>query len=105
MRLFLALTAVAILTSTAPAMAQQAANPQQERMKSCNTEAGTQHLTGDARKSFMSSCLAGKTSGSGSTTEASSPQDRMKSCNTQASTQHLTGDARKSFLSSCLKAH
>ena len=34
-------------------------NAQQERMKSCNTQAGAQKLAGDARKTFMSSCLKG----------------------------------------------
>ncbi len=102
MRVLLALTAVAVMALTAPAMAQQSANPQQERMKACNTEAGAQHLTGDARKSFMSSCLAGKTSGSGSTA-GNSQQERMKSCNAQAGAQHLAGDARKTFMSTCLK--
>ena len=29
----------------------------QERMKKCNADAATQKLAGDARKTFMSSCL------------------------------------------------
>jgi formate/nitrite transporter FocA (FNT family) len=33
---------------------------QQARMKSCNAEAGQKSLSGDARKSFMKSCLSGK---------------------------------------------
>jgi psiF repeat len=102
MRVILAFAAVAVMALNAPALAQQSANPQQERMKACSTQAGTQHLTGDARKTFMSSCLAGKTSGSGSTT-GNSQQQLMKSCNAQAGTQHLTGDARKAFMSTCLK--
>jgi hypothetical protein len=40
-----------------PSAAQAA---QQERMRSCNAEAGTRNLTADARRSFMSSCLAGR---------------------------------------------
>ncbi len=32
-------------------------NPQQERMKKCNADAGAKQLSGDARKTFMSSCL------------------------------------------------
>jgi carboxypeptidase C (cathepsin A) len=102
MRVILAFAAVVVMALTAPAFAQQSANPQQERMKACNTQAGTQHLSGDARKTFMSNCLAGKTNGSGSTA-ANSQQERMKACNTQAGTQHLTGDARKTFMSTCLK--
>ncbi|HTO44807.1 MAG TPA: PsiF family protein [Burkholderiales bacterium] len=33
--------------------------PQQEKMKSCNSLAASQGLSGDARKKFMSSCLKG----------------------------------------------
>jgi len=37
-----------------------AAKPtQQEKMKSCNTEAGGKKLKGDERKAFMSTCLKG----------------------------------------------
>ncbi len=48
----------------APAMAAAPAKPmtQQEKMKSCNADAGTKHLTGDARKTFMSTCLKGDSS-------------------------------------------
>src|SRR5690349_18167825 len=41
-----------------PSAAQQA---QRDRMTSCNADATTKNLTGDARKSFMSDCLSGKT--------------------------------------------
>jgi hypothetical protein len=34
-------------------------NSQQEKMKSCNAEASGKSLTGDDRKSFMSTCLKG----------------------------------------------
>lgn len=34
-----------------------AATTPQERMKSCNADASGKKLTGDARKTFMSSCL------------------------------------------------
>ena len=44
------------------AAAPMAAAPmtQQERMKSCNADAGKQALKGDARKTFMSGCLKKK---------------------------------------------
>jgi psiF repeat len=41
-----------------PSAAQAA---QQDRMRSCNAEAGTRSLAGDDRRSFMSECLAGRT--------------------------------------------
>ena len=71
---------------------------QQERMKTCNADAATQKLTGDARKTFMSQCLSGKTVATSST-----QQNKMKACNEQATTKKLAGDARKSFMSTCLK--
>lgn len=48
----------------APAMAAAPTKPmtQQEKMKSCNADAGAKHLTGDARKTFMSTCLKGDAS-------------------------------------------
>ncbi|MBF9235024.1 PsiF family protein [Microvirga alba] len=108
MRTILAIASVAFALSTLTAQAQTSAapaaghmmTPQQERMKTCNTEAGTKHLGGDARKTFMSDCLAGKATGS--TGHALTPQQtKMKSCNTQASS--MKGEARKNFMSSCLK--
>jgi psiF repeat len=43
----------------APSAAQAA---QQEKMKTCNADAKTKGLSGDPRKSFMSTCLKGDTS-------------------------------------------
>jgi psiF repeat len=94
------LAAVLLLSLAAAVQAQQPTNSQQDRMKSCNSQASSSNLTGSARSTFMSNCLSGSsTSGSGSSTQ----QEKMKSCNSQATTQGLAGDARKSFLSSCLK--
>lgn len=45
--------------TAAPAAAATPAQRQQQRMRDCNTQAGTQNLAGDARRSFMQSCLAG----------------------------------------------
>ena len=80
--------------------AAQTTNPQQERMKVCNKQAGDQKLTGDARKTFMSECLSGKT-----TTEKplTAQQQKMKDCNLKATEKDLKGDPRKAFMSSCLK--
>jgi len=80
-----------------------ALTPQQELMKTCNTEAGTRKLAGDARKSFMSDCLSGKTLTPLSGKTLTPQQELMKSCNAQASTQKLKGDPRKQFMSTCLK--
>jgi uncharacterized protein HemX len=71
---------------------------QQELMKTCNADASARKLTGDARKTFMSQCLSGKTVATGNT-----QQQKMKACNEQANAKKVTGDARKSFMSTCLK--
>jgi psiF repeat len=81
----------------------RAENSQQKLMTSCNAQAGSQNLKGDARKSFMSDCLSGKTPAASTASAPTSPQERMKSCNVQATTQKLMGDARKQFMSTCLK--
>jgi hypothetical protein len=74
---------------------------QQEKMKSCNAEAGTKQLKGGDRQTFMKGCLSAKPA---MTADATTPQQRMKTCNAQAGTDKLSGDARKSFMSNCLKA-
>lgn len=96
-------TVVAILAVTmlplVPASAQNQ-TAQQERMKACNTQAGSQKLSGDARRTFMSECLSGKTIAE----QPGNPQQqRMKDCNATASQQKLSGDKRKEFMSTCLK--
>lgn len=75
-----------------------AQNSQQDLMKSCNAQAGSQKLAGTARKTFMSNCLAGKPAAT-----LTPQQQKMQTCNTQASSQKLSGAARQKFMSTCLK--
>jgi uncharacterized protein HemX len=89
-----AVVLAAILMSGLGAWAQ---TPQQELMKTCNTQAASQKLTGDARKTFMSKCLSGKPAAN-----LTPQQQKMQSCNARAAAQKLTGDLRKKFMSSCL---
>lgn len=42
------------------AAAAKKLTPQQERMRSCNKDAGAKQLKGDERKKFMSTCLKAK---------------------------------------------
>lgn len=81
-------------------LSAQAATAQQERMTTCNADAKTRNLSGDARKDFMKNCLSGKTAD----VLVNTQQDKMKTCNADATKQALKGDARKQFMSSCLKA-
>lgn len=111
MRSLMIAAAVAALTCSISS-ASYAQTSQQALMKSCNSDAAAKRLKGDARKSFMSDCLAGKTQTSQTpstqpmSTAAQTPQatqqQRMKDCNANATSQKLKGNARKDFMSSCL---
>lgn len=73
-----------------------AATQQQNKMTSCNKEAGDKK--GDERKAFMKECLSNKPKVSDA---QKAQQDKMKSCNAEA--KGMKGDERKSFMSDCLK--
>jgi hypothetical protein len=115
------LTAAAVLVAASLAAGPSYAGAQQEKMKTCNKEAGSKKLKGDARKKFMSECLSGgkaeekvpeaatdtsvKKPADAAAAEAAKPtqQDRMKACNKEAGDKKLSGDERKKFMSDCLK--
>lgn len=88
--------ALGLLLATG-AWAQDKQTAQQERMKSCNAQAGKKELKGDERKAFMSDCLKADN-------KQTAQQQKMKSCNAQASKKELKGDERKAFMSKCLSA-
>ncbi|MFT3663661.1 PsiF family protein [Piscinibacter sp.] len=85
-----ALSAIAFI---APAHAADAAakapTAQQNRMTTCNHEAGDKK--GDERKAFMKSCLSAK---------KQTQQEKMKTCNKDAGDRK--GDERKAFMKECL---
>ncbi len=91
----LAVASAALALMAPAAHAQDKKTPQQEKMASCNKEAGDKTLKGDERKAFMSNCLKAKP-------EPVTQQDRMKSCNKEAGDKTLKGDERKAFMSKCL---
>ena len=72
----------------------KAKTPQQEKMATCNKEAGDKALKGDERKKFMSECLS---------KAKMTQQEKMKACNKEAKDKALKGDERKQFMSDCLK--
>lgn len=98
----LALPILVALMGTAGA--QPAPTAQQERMTSCNADAATKSLAGDARKAFMSDCLAGKAAAA-APAQPTTQQERMKSCNAEAATKNLGGEPRQRFMSSCLSGN
>ena len=86
-------------TTKEPSEKQKA---QQDRMKSCNKDAGDKKMEGDARKKFMSSCLKGETAGAGGSDKQKAQQEKMKSCNKDAGDKKMKGDDRKKFMKDCL---
>jgi len=69
-------------------------------MKTCNLQAKEQSLSGDARKSFMKTCLSNQPAAESKLTPQ---QQKMKQCNADAKARSLSGSDRKTFMSTCLK--
>ena len=63
-------------------------------MTACNQQAAAEKLSGDVRKTFMSSCM----SGSGMAANTSS---KAAGCTSQADAKKLSGAARTSFVKKC----
>jgi len=92
----------AVLASLA--FGAQAGNKQTEKMKDCNAQAKTQSLAGDARKSFMKTCLSIAPAAEAAKSSLTPQQEKMKSCNADAKTKALKGPDRKTFMKTCLSA-
>ena len=100
MRMIKTATAVMVL-ALAGALAAHADNSQQTKMTTCNAQAGDQKLAGDARKSFMKTCLSAGSSAPSA--KSLTPQkQKMKTCNADATTKGLKGNDRKAYMKTCL---
>ncbi len=95
-----ATTVIAAAALLLLSMSVDAQTAQQAKMKTCNADAKTQSLSGDARKSFMKTCLSNQPA---EAPKLNSQQQKMKQCNADAKTKKLTGMDRKTFMSTCLK--
>ncbi len=93
----------AVLAFAVGQSAVAAETAQQEKMTTCNADAKTKALTGDARKAFMKDCLSNHPAAK--TEKESSQQEKMKTCNAEAKTKAPTGDAHKAFMKECLSSH
>ncbi len=93
------IAACLVLPLAAMAADEKKMTPQQQKMATCNKDAGDKKLEGDARKAFMKECLSAKPAASAKTAQ----QEKMKSCNKDASAKSLKGAERKKFMSECLK--
>jgi hypothetical protein len=92
----LALPLAAVAADEKAATRTKELTPQQQKMASCNREAGDKKLAGEERKKFMSTCLSAN--GGKKVTQ----QDKMTSCNKEAGDKKLAGEERKKFMSTCL---
>jgi len=93
------LVGMGAVLAMAAGQAALADNSQQEKMTACNNQATAKGLSGDERKSYMSTCLSKE---GGQSTHVNSQQQKMKDCNKAASKKNLTGSDRESFMSKCL---
>jgi hypothetical protein len=74
--------------------------PQQQRMRTCNTQADRKGLENGERNHFMRSCLKGK---QGKGHQLTARQQRSEECTRQAKEQKLEGAERRGFMSECEK--
>ena len=79
------------LAVTGPALADD--NPQQNKMKACQAQAGERKLEGKDRQAFVNECLKAA---------PAKKESRMAECNRR--TAGLKGDERKKMQSECMKA-
>ena len=87
MRTAISVLAALLVLSFQPAFSATAAQTaQQDKMKTCNAEAKTQSLSGDARKSFMKTCLSNQPQAA---PKLNSQQQKMKQCNADAKAKNL----------------
>ena len=123
---------IGLMMATFASSGVWAESAQQNLMKSCNADAKKQSLAGDARKTFMKTCLstpapaekampakatppakaatpavpATPAAPSAGMTKDGKPmakqQQRMKDCNAEAKAKDMKGDPRKAFMKSCL---
>jgi psiF repeat-containing protein len=95
-----AITAFAAAGLLLLSVSVEAQNSQQDKMKTCNLQAKEQTLSGDARKSFMKTCLSNQPA---AVSKLTPQQQKMKRCNADAKAKSLSGADRKTFMSTCLK--
>jgi Skp family chaperone for outer membrane proteins len=92
MKKLFALTLLSLFASgVAYAAANDPVNPQQDKMKACNTKAGD--MKGDDRKAFMKTCLSAK---------PEKKESKMAMCNKK--TAGMNKDDRAKAQSDCMKA-
>ena len=90
MKTLIALTLAGLFACGTAYAADAKMTPQQEKMKTCNTEAAGK--TGDERKAFMKTCLSAK---------PEKKESKMAMCNKK--TAGMKAEERKKAQSECMK--
>ena len=89
-----------LLLYCASALPADGLTPDQQHLRSCNSQAKAKGLSARERSRFITDCLNGR--------EGSRPltplQARNEACTKDADRRHLDGAARRGFMSGCSKA-
>jgi hypothetical protein len=96
MKKLISLLALGLTLALGSTASVHAATGQQNKMKTCNVDAKSKELKGDARKSFMKECLSTK-SGDAKADSAASPV-----CEKSAADKKLHGAAKKAHVKKCM---
>ena len=101
-RLLLTLTLVTAC-ATAPAWAADDKTPtaQQNKMTTCQKDAGEKKLQGKERQASVTECLKAKPAAAESA--AKTPGQKLGACSKEAAAKGLKGADRNQFLSECAK--
>ena len=88
---------------TAPAWAadDKTPTPQQNKMTTCQKDAGEKKLEGKDRQAFVTECLKAKPAAA--ETAAKTQGQKLGACSKEAAAKGLKGDDRNKFLSECSK--
>jgi hypothetical protein len=102
MRSVMLAAVLALALSPLAAMAQGtpgAASGPDEHLATCGADATAAKITGDARKSYISTCMSRK-AGQPNTDAA---REKLKFCTAQAGEKQLAAGPRKAFIDNCIK--
>ncbi|HZE60217.1 MAG TPA: PsiF family protein [Burkholderiales bacterium] len=88
-----------LLLYCASALPAEGLTPEQQRLRSCNTEAKAKGLSARERSRFITDCLNGR-KGDRPLTPL---QARNEACTREADNRHLEGAGRRGFMSDCNK--
>lgn len=109
MRMSLSTLALLSTCLAVPALAaDKAPTAQQNKMTTCQKEAGDKKLEGKERQAFVTDCLKAKPAAPAAAeapaSAASQTQgQKLGACSKEAASQGLKGEERKKFLSACAK--